>query len=169
MNPTDIATPEEWRDIQSLFAMVTGLTSVTFDLDGNPVAKPEFQNQYCARIRATDAGTAACKEAHKAITEEVVRSGKPVVGRCKPGLIKVVVPIRVDGEIIGVTGGCGVYMKEEGLDRKALLKLGESIGMTVQEVMELADTIKAIDRKVIDEEIDVLNSKLDMLVMRYKK
>ena len=169
MNPTDIASPEEWRDIQSLFSMVTGLTSVTFDLGGNPVVKPEFQNQYCARVRATEAGTAACKEAHKAITEEVARSGQPLVGRCKAGLIKVVVPIKIDGEIIGVTGGCGVYLKDEGLDREALLKLGESVGMTVQEVMTLADTIKAIDRHVIDEEIDVLNSKIDMFALRYKK
>lgn len=169
MRPTDLATPEEWKDIQSLFAMVTGLTSVTFDLDANPVTQPDFQNSYCARVKATETGAALCKEAHKAITNEVLRTGKPVVGRCRAGLVKVVVPIRIDGEIVGVTGGCGVYLKTEGLDRQALLGVGERVGFSQQDVMELAETIKGIDEKVIAEEIEVLNSKLEMLVTRYKK
>lgn len=169
MKLTDLATPEEYRNIQQLFSMVTGLTSVTFGLDGMPVTTPEFQNDYCAKIKASKEGARLCFEAHRAITEQVLKKGTPLVAKCKAGLLKVVVPIQYEGEIIGVTGGCGVYLKSEGLDFEKLIEVGQHAGISREEVYNLAETIKGIDRETIEEEIDILNSKINALVSRKKE
>lgn len=169
MKPTDIATPAEWQNIQNLFAMVTGLTSVTFDLDGNPVAPPDFQNEFCRTFKGTTQGAALCKESHQRIVEQVLATGRPAVGLCKAGLVKVVVPIYYDGEMIGVTGGCGVYRKESGLDLSRLIEAGALAGLDAEKVKNLALTIKGIDDATINEEIEILNSKIDSLIARAKK
>lgn len=169
MRPTDIATPSEWQNIQNLFAMVTGLTSVTFDLDGNPVAPPDFQNEFCRAFKGTPAGAAACRESHQKIVDQVLLTRKPAIGFCKAGLLKIVVPIIYDGEIIGVTGGCGVYQKDTGLDLAKLIEAAAFAGIDADTAKMLASTIKGIDDQTIQEEIEVLNSKLEALIARAKK
>jgi ligand-binding sensor protein len=166
MKPTDIASPAEWRNIQTLFATVTGLTSVTFDLDGNPVSPPDFQNEFCRAFKATPQGAAMCKESHQKIAAEAARRNAAVVGRCKAGLIKVVIPIVYKGEIIGFTGGCGVYHKDVGLDLVSLIQVGSFAGIDAEEVKELAETIKGIDNNTIEEEIKILESKVQALLSR---
>lgn len=164
MKPTDIASPAEWQNIQSLFSMVTGLTSVTFDLDGNPVAPPEFQNEFCRAFKGTETGTKYCRESHLEITERVLRTGKPEVSKCRAGFVKVVVPIYYNGEIIGVTGGCGVFLKTEGLDVEKLVSVAADAGLDESTVRQLAETIKGIDNTTIEEEISLLQAKLDALL-----
>lgn len=168
MKPTDIATAEEWKNIQSLFSSITGLTSVTFDLEANPVAPPDFKNSFCREFKATGYGAKMCKESHIALTEEVIATRRPVVGRCKAGLIKVVVPIFYDGEIIGVTGGCGVYKVDDELDTEKLVEMGKAAGLDEDRVVEIAATIKAIDDATIQKEINILQSKVDAIIARSK-
>jgi len=167
MKPTDIASPAEWQNIQTLFAMVTGLTSVTFDIDGNPVSPPDFQNEFCRTFKSIPQGAAMCKESHSKIASEAMMKKAPVVGRCKAGLIKVVVPILYNGEIIGFTGGCGVYHKDSGLDLVSLIEAGAFAGLDAEKVKELAETIKGIDNKTIEEEIQILQTKVEALISRH--
>lgn len=168
MKPTDIATPAEWQNIQSLFAAVTGLTSVTFDIDGNPVSPPDFQNEFCRTLRSNPEGTKLCKESHMKIAKEAMVTKKPLIGRCRAGLIKVVVPIFFKGEIIGFTGGCGVYLKDSGLDMMSLIEAGSLAGLNEEKVRKLSETIKGIDNRIIDEEIRILQAKVETFVMRHK-
>lgn len=167
MKPTDLASPAEWQNIQTLFAAVTGLTSVTFDIDGNPVSPPDFQNEFCRNFKSTAQGAAMCKESHQKVASEAMMKRAPVVGRCKAGLIKVVVPIFYKGEIIGFTGGCGVYHKDSGLDLVSLIEAGSFAGLDAEKIKELAGTIKGIDNKTIDEEIKILQSKIEALISRH--
>lgn len=168
MKPTDIASAEEWKNIQSLFSSITGLTSVTFDLDANPVSPPDFKNSFCREFKGTDYGAKMCKQSHLELTQEVIATRRPVVGRCKAGLIKVVVPIFYKGEIIGVTGGCGVYKINEGLDMEKLLELGKAAGLDEERIQEYAATIKTVDDATIQKEINILQSKIEAIVTRAK-
>lgn len=168
MKPTDLATPAEWHNIQSLFAAVTGLTSVTFDVEGNPVSPPDFQNEFCRYFKGTPEGAKMCKESHASIASEAMKKRAPVVAKCKAGLIKVVVPIFYNDEIIGFTGGCGVYKKDEGLDIEKLVEAGAIAGIDASKVKELAETIKSIDDATIKEEIDILQTKIKAILIRYR-
>lgn len=168
MKPTDFASPAEWQNIQSLFAAVTGLTSVTFDVEGNPVSPPDFQNEFCRAFKGTANGAMMCKESHQKIAEEALQKRAPVVGLCKAGLIKVVVPIFYKDEIIGFTGGCGVYHRDHGLDVAKLIEAGSFAGIDADKVKELAETIKSIDNKTIEEEINVLESKIKALMLKHE-
>ncbi|MCX7832187.1 MAG: PocR ligand-binding domain-containing protein [Actinobacteria bacterium] len=168
MKPTDIATPAEWQNIQSLFSAITGLTSVTFDIDGNPVSPADFQNEFCRVFKSSPEGAKLCRESHMNIAQEAMVTKKPLIGRCKAGLIKVVVPIFYNGEIIGFTGGCGVYHKDFGLDIVSLIEAGALAGIEAEKVRELAETIRGIDKETIDEEIKILQTKVEAIVKRHQ-
>lgn len=168
MKPTDLASPAEWQNIQTLFASVTGLTSVTFDVEGNPVSPPDFQNEFCRDFKATEVGANWCRLSHRQMAEQAAKTKEPYIGLCRAGLLKVVVPIIVDGEVIGFTGGCGAYDKNAGLDMDGLINAGIAAGLDENTVRELAETIKGIDEEIIRQEIELMNEKLKTIIMRYK-
>ncbi len=168
MKPTDLASPEDWRGIQRLIAQVTGLTAVTFDLSGTPIAQPEFQNEYCSAVKATGTGADKCAASHKRAVQAVMASGKPAVETCSAGLVKVVVPVKFNVHLIGVTGGCGVYFADEGLDDTPTIELARACGIDDAEAERLINTIRGIDRRVVVEEIDILESKLEAMYRRLR-
>lgn len=166
LKPTDLASPAEWQNIQTLFASVTGLTSVTFDAEGNPVSPPDFQNEFCRAFKSTEVGATWCRLSHRHMAEEAARNRAPYIGPCRAGLMKVVVPIIVDGEVIGFTGGCGAYDKSKGLNIDELIKAGAAAGLDENTVRQLAETIKGIDDEIINQEIELMNEKIRTLIMR---
>lgn len=167
MKVEELAPPAEWKDIQSLFSNVTGFTSITCDSDGNPVTDPRFQNEFCKQFTSTEIGMEKHIQVHKEFMKRVFKTKKPIVDKCSAsGLLKVVVPIIYNSRVIGMTGGCGVYLKSEGLNLVKLLEAGEEAGMESREVKKHVKTIKMVDEKTIQHEISVINAKLNALVSR---
>lgn len=159
--PLDFLNAEEWKGLQGYFASVTGITSVTFDLNGEPIFKPEYMNEFCPIVKGTVLGQIACKESHRKVAQQALANGRPMVDRCHLNMVKVVVPIIIDGEAIGVTGGCGVLPEGERLSEDNVRQLAMVLQQDFEEMMEKSKTIKNISDLTLQLEIQMLEQMLD--------
>jgi len=95
-----------------------GLNACLFDPEGNRIgAATEWSNPLCPAIRATlDGQSQICARSHADLVARARRAGGPIVGECDAGFVKMVVPIFVDGEFLGIFGGCGRPKADEEID-----------------------------------------------------
>ena len=109
MKLTDILPVEIWRAIENEANEKFELNASVFDADGKRITgEARRANRLCPAIAATkDGQTNICARAHQDIVSRVRRDGVPVVGECDAGMVKILVPITVDGEFLGAFGGCG--------------------------------------------------------------
>lgn len=151
---------EEWKGLQSYFSAVTGITSVTFNLEGENLFSPDFRNEFCQIVKSKALGQIACKESHKTVAQVALANQKPAIGRCHAGFIKVVVPINFNGEIIGVTGGCGVLFQEDCPDEVKIKSLAIILGQDYEEMMEKSRTVCKITQEILDMEVLMISKLL---------
>jgi len=52
-----------------------------------------------------------------------MKTRKPVMGECDAGMVKIVVPVFVNDEYLGVVGGCGLLEEGSELDEFAIHKI----------------------------------------------
>jgi len=69
------------------------------------------------------------------------KTGRFVVGECDAGLVKIAVPIFVEGEFLGTAGGCGRL--PAGGEVEAFI-IEKTTGLTEEEVSELCRGLKAM-------------------------
>lgn len=109
MQMTDIQPKEAWQALEQEIHQRYGLNARVYDNKGFTfTGHTTWANRICPAIKAKPQGVAAiCSVAHTAMAAEARQTGASVVGECDAGLLKICVPVMVDGELIGVVGGCG--------------------------------------------------------------
>lgn len=118
MKLIDILPVEIWRAIEKEANEKFGLNASVFDADGKRITGEAVRaNRLCPAIAANkDGQTHICARAHQDIIARVRREGAPVVGECDAGMVKIVVPITVDGAFLGAFGGCGRPLDGDPID-----------------------------------------------------
>ncbi len=163
MKIEEFFTPEEWSKILGLTAKITGLACTTFDLEANPVNKPEFSNEVCPLLKSRPETAIECKNSQIRLAKEAMETGKPVFGRCNAGFVKVVVPVKYKGEIIGMTGGCGVCYVDDDEEEclKKMCEVGAKAGLENQ-IKEKFSTVRKISKELLQQAIASLEKKLEL-------
>jgi hypothetical protein len=117
MKLTDILPAEIWRAIEKEANQKFGLKASVFDADGRRITGEALPaNRLCPAIAGSkDGQTHICARAHQDIIARVRRDQAPVIDGCDAGMVKIVVPITVDGEFLGAFGGCGRPLEGEGI------------------------------------------------------
>ncbi|MDX9859774.1 MAG: PocR ligand-binding domain-containing protein [Rhodospirillales bacterium] len=165
MKLIDILPVEIWRAIEKEANEKFGLNASVFDADGRRITgKANHTNRLCPAIAATkDGQTHICARAHQDIVSRVRRHGEAAIGECDAGMVKILVPITVDGEFLGAFGGCGRPLEDEGIDAFYISKVTgipesevESLGrdipaLTEIETREVANFLAARVRAVFEE------------------
>jgi len=134
---TDILPKEAWQALEQEIFERFGLNGRVYDAQGSTfTGHTTWCNRLCPAIRAQPGGVSAiCSVANQAIAAEAQATGRPVVAECDAGLLKLCVPVLVDGQLVGIVGGCGRLLGEGEVDSFMVEK---STGLGEAEVEALA-------------------------------
>ena len=110
MELTDLLPLEKWTQIENEIHEHSGLESNVFNTDGIRITDNKvWVNRLCPAIKATDKGQSfICAVAHMNLANQAKDEKRPVIEECDAGLMKIVVPIFVDGNYSGAVGACGL-------------------------------------------------------------
>jgi ligand-binding sensor protein len=146
MNLTDIAPLERWIELEKDIHLRSGMDSNVFDTKGYRIsALKNWANRLCPAIKDTDKGQSfICAPAHMNIAAQAMRSRQPLIEECDAGMIKLVVPIFLDGEFIGAVGACGMKFEDSEIDAFLVHKMTE---IEEEKVEALAVGVPAITRE----------------------
>ena len=100
MKLTDLAPLETWRDLEQRINERSGMNASVFNAEGIRITDfVKWANSLCPEIKATEKGQSyICSVAHQNLATQAVKSRKPVIDTCDAGMLKLVVPIFVNGK-----------------------------------------------------------------------
>lgn len=106
------------------------------DAEGNILQSEGERSPLCAHIRNNnEALIFICSQTNRTMLAEVTQTMKPLVDVGEAGLCRLVVPIIVNGAIIGMVTACGAAL--EGVEIEGFL-IAKQIGLSEDEVARLA-------------------------------
>ncbi len=160
---TDILPKESWQALEQEIFTRFGLNARVYDDKGFTfTGHTTWSNRLCPAIKARPQGVSAiCSVAHQAMAAEARSTGAPVVGECDAGLLKICVPVLVDGVLVGVVGGCGRLLGEGEVDPFMVEK---SAGITEAEVEELCTDLTPMSEAEAEAIAEELRQRVAALV-----
>ena len=157
MKPTDFAPEEKWRALQQELHDNFGLNADVMDADGKRLFGNTWGNDLCRAIRNDDKGfSSICVMAGQMFTQ-LLREGEPFAEMCDAGMLRVSVPIRKDGEVIGAVGGCGLAPADEEVDE---FTVGMMSGLDEDAIPGLAATVRTADETRVAEIQDYIQRRV---------
>ena len=168
MELTDICPLSQWERLENDIYDRFRLQGSVFNPQGMRITQVKnWSNRLCPSIKSTEKGQSfICSVAHMNMTAMVKNSREAVVEECDAGFAKVVVPIFVDDEFLGVAGGCGLVAEGEEADTFAVTQLS---GIPEAEVAELSSDLPFISKESIGEVTAFIQDRLAGLVSDYQK
>jgi ligand-binding sensor protein len=140
MKLTDIATLKQWLELEQKIYARSGLNASVFNVDGVRITDfKKWANRLCPVIKDDEKGQSyICAIAHQNIAARAQRTRQPVIAECDAGLMKIAVPIFLNGVFLGVAGGCGTIMGDGEVD---LFMVNKTTGIANEKLMNLSDDI----------------------------
>jgi ligand-binding sensor protein len=136
MNLTKVLPIDAWVRFESDLFKRFGMNCTVYDLNGTSITgKPNWSNRLCPKIKADrEALAAICSPSNQYFMAEAKKTGKPVLGECDAGFVKLAVPIIINDEFLGTAGGCGLLPAGGGVEPFLIEK---TLGFSEAEIMEL--------------------------------
>ena len=159
MQLTDIYPLEKWVELEQEIHDRFDIDSNVFNIDGIRISEHKaWVNKLCPAIKATDKGQSfICAVAHMNLATMAKNSGGPVVEECDAGLVKIVIPIHVQGEFLGAVGACGLLMEDGEVDTFLVNKITD---IDEEKAESLAQGIGGISSGKIQELIGFVSGEL---------
>jgi ligand-binding sensor protein len=167
MQLTDLLPIEKWEELENEMNRRSGLDASVFNVDGIRITdNKKWANQFCPVIKANDKGQSfICAVAHQNIATQAMQTRKPVIEECDAGLMKVVAPIFVGDEFLGVAGGCGYIMDDGEMESFLVNKI---TGIEEEELEKLAESVNRIDRSDVEALAEFIEQEIKKIVSNYK-
>lgn len=110
---SDLIEVDILQRIQDAFAEMTGMASITTDVDGKPVTKPSNFTTFCMEhIRNSTIGCMRCEQCDKTGAMKTLLSGEPVTYVCHAGLVDYAAPIMAGNTLVGCIIGGQIQTKK---------------------------------------------------------
>ncbi len=111
---TDILPVEAWAALEQEIFETFRVNAHVYNDKGAPfTGHVPYGNRFCPALREhRQAAVTICAGVNQALGLEVRESGEPAVTDCDAGLMVVCVPVFVDGELVGMVGGCGAIVDD---------------------------------------------------------
>ncbi len=166
MHLTDLASLDEWKQLEQQIVDRSGLNASVFGTDGVRITDfQKWSNKLCPKVKANEKGQSyICAVAHQNIATQAEKQRGPVIEECDGGLLKLVVPIFMNDTFLGVVGGCGLLLGDGEVDTWMINK---TTGIDEGELEELADGIEAMTTPKAEEVITFIREQIDRIVQRY--
>ena len=167
MELTDIAPLKIWIELEQKINERSGLNASVFDVNGVRITDfKKWANKLCPVIKADPKGQDyICAVAHQNIAAQAQRSRQPVVAECDAGLMKLVVPIFVNAEFLGVAGGCGYILGNGEVDT---FMVNKTIGIPEKELMNLADDIPVMTQEQAESHTKFIQVEIEQIIKAYE-
>ncbi len=159
MKITDLLTTEQWiefeKDLHERFGLNAGVT----DENGVRITSyANWANKLCPAIKGDPKGLAAiCAGAGQHFTRTITETRKPMIDECDAGMVKMAVPVIVDGELLGMAGGCGCLYRDGEVD---CFMVNKSIGMDEGEILDKAKDAPVYSKAQVEEMVAYLTERI---------
>ena len=166
MKLTDIAPLEKWLEIEQKINGRSGLNASVFDVDGVRITEfKRWANKLCPVVKADNKGqTQICAIAHQNIAAQARRTQKPVIAECDAGLMKLVVPIFVNDEFLGVAGGCGYVLENGEVDS---FMVSKTLEVAEDKINGLIDDIPVMTMEQAEDHTEFIQQEVNQIVKAF--
>ncbi len=163
MELTDLLPLEKWSELENEIHRRSGLESNVFNTAGIRITDNKaWVNRLCPAIKATEKGQAfICAVAHMNLANQARDEKRPVIEECDAGLMKIVVPIFVDGKFIGAIGACGLLPADGEVDDFLVNKMTDIDEDTIG---ALCEDLAVIETNSAEEVAQFIWEKIDAIV-----
>jgi ligand-binding sensor protein len=167
MELTDIAPLETWRELEQKINERSGMNASVFNTDGMRITDfVKWANCLCPEIKGNEKGQSyICSVAHQNLAAKSAKTRKAVIESCDAGMLKLVVPIFVNGDFLGVAGGCGCLEKEEEID---MFMINKTTGINEEKLVELSEDIPVMTRDEAKSHANYIKNEIDRIIKAYK-
>jgi ligand-binding sensor protein len=122
----------------------------------------KWANNLCPVIKGNEKGQSyICSVAHQNIAAQAAQTRKPVIETCDAGMLKLVVPIFVNGDFLGVAGGCGCLEKKEDIDT---FMINKTTGISEDRLVELSEDIPFMTRDEASSHAGYIENEIDRFI-----
>ena len=167
MKLTDIATLEKWLGLEQKINARSGLNASVFNVDGARITDfKRWANRLCPVIKADEKGQSyICALAHQNIAAQTQRTRRAVIAECDAGMTKIAVPIFINGEFLGVAGGCGYIIGDGEVD---LFMINKSTGIANEELISLSDDIPTMTKEQAESLVGFIEDEVYQIIKEYE-
>jgi ligand-binding sensor protein len=168
MELIDICPLPQWEDLENDIFNRFHFQGSVFNPEGIRITQVKnWSNRLCPAIKSTEKGQSyICSVAHMNMNAMVRNSREPAVEECDAGFTKVVVPIYVDDEFLGVAGGCGLILEGDELDSFAVTKIA---GLPEDKVETLSQDLATISQDRLDEAVTFIQDQVAQRIAAYRQ
>jgi len=167
MELVDLCPLETWAALEDEIFERSGLNPSVYDIAGvriNP--RPRWPNRLCPEIKANPKGQSfICATAHMNLANQARQSGQPVIDECDAGMIKLVVPISVDGTFLGSAGGCGLLLEGNEIDTFLINKI---VGLEEDRIEALSEGIPSLSMQQAEELAAFIQRRIEQIISEFK-
>ncbi len=168
MKLIDIAPLNKWLGLEQKINERSGLNASVFDVAGVRITEfKRWANLLCPVIKADEKGqNYICAVAHQNIAVQAQRAHQPVISECDAGLMKLVVPIFIDGEFIGVAGGCGHILENGEVDT---FMVNKTIEIPTEKIKDLSAGIPVMTMELAESHTLFIQQEINQIIQAYQK
>ncbi|MGD9055830.1 MAG: PocR ligand-binding domain-containing protein [Desulfobacterales bacterium] len=167
MKLTDIASLEKWLELEQKINERSGLNASVFDVAGVRITEfKRWANKLCPIIKADEKGqNYICAVAHQNIAAQAERTQQPVISECDAGLMKLVAPIFVNGQFLGVAGGCGHILENGEVDS---FMVNKTVGIDEEKLKDLSADIPVMTMEQAQSHTEFILSEIEQILKIYQ-
>ena len=168
MKLVDIAPLQKWLELEQKIHERSGLNASVFDVAGVRITDfKRWANKLCPIIKADEKGqNYICAVAHQNIAAQAERTRQPVISECDAGLMKLAVPIFVNGEFLGVAGGCGYVLGDGEVDS---FMVNKTIGIAEDKLKDLSADIPVMTMEQARAHTQFIRNAIDQIIKADKQ
>ncbi len=166
MELLDLCPLATWAALEDDILKRSGLNPAVYNIHGVRINdNKRFPNQLCPEIKATSKGQAfICATAHMNLANMAKQTGEPVIEECDAGMLKLVVPIIVEGEFLGTVGGCGTLLDDGEVDEFLVNKITE---LDEDRIEFLSEGIPTISSQKVEALAAYIKTRIDQIVAEH--
>ncbi len=168
MELTDICPLSRWETLENDIFEKFSFQGSVFNPAGIRITQVKnWSNKLCPAIKATEKGQSyICSVAHMNMTAIAKNTRKSMEEECDAGFTKIVVPIYLKDEFLGVAGGCGLVAEDGEADTFAVTKIAE---MEEAQVEDLARDLPTISSEKLAEARNFIQDQIAQILDDHKK
>lgn len=167
MELTDLLPVEKWFELEQDIHERFGMDTNVFNTSGIRITTfKNWVNRLCPEIKATDKGQSfICAVAHMNLAAMGQQTEKAVIEECDAGLVKIVIPVVMDGDFLGALGACGFLLDDGEVDSFLVNKITGIPDDTVEELSQGIPSISAEQAKAL---VKYTENRIQDIVVAYQ-
>jgi len=167
MKLTDILPLEKWVELEKEIVTKTGLNAGVYDINGVRITDyKKWPNELCPKINGNKKGqTFICAPAYQNMAAIAEKTGKGIAEECDAGLGRIVVPIIVNGTLIGTAGGCGLLFEDGEVES---FFINKTIEMDEETIEQMAGKIDLMSDTQKDEAVSLIETKISEILNNFE-